>query len=398
MIAIYSNSCIFGGVEMIVERYAKYLNNQGKKFVVIEGKHTKLAKNINWANLVEPTEVANISDDITYLFIPNICKLVNRDFDITIYSNAKICTWVVHPNEAIRSLFPFSGSMFSKFGYKGAKLFRFIIPNHYKLVNNLYKKLNDSKALMVMDEACIRALNYFYPNLNYDNKPTPIPVPVGLLEQKLICSKYIAPYSVGYLGRVDNFKLSALIPFIKNILSHLDSSELHVIGEGPKMEELRDICIKYNVKIVDYGFQKNENARKIIKENTKVAISMGTAALDIAATGHPCIIIDPSLSNRVKPQSKFRFVHEIDGFTLGEYRDFELYKSGFRSFKECIQMINESLNILEYNYVLDNHNPDVIFSEITNLLETSTIHMNEIEDLVYEINESFHKIRYFYKK
>jgi hypothetical protein len=85
------------------------------------------------------------------------------------------------------------------------------------------------------------------------------------------------------------------------------------------------------------GYMPIDDARALLCRDTDVVVAMGTSALDIASAGHPVILIDPAFARRFPPQRLFRFCHEVDDFTLGEFRDSSRYATGLRTFADCIE-------------------------------------------------------------
>jgi len=396
MIVIYSNSKTFGGVEILIHRYINYLKSKGVSFRLIEMKNTKLAKLVDEAYIIEPDSIDEIKNEMLYLFLPNVSKLTELPNELFSNTSAKVCSWIVHPNEVFTNFIPYSISLMSLLGYQSSKFSSFIMPKHYKMIGDLFYTLNKNKSLLLMDNACERSLIYFFSSVKFKFKfnITAIPVPVlpfKMLEKKGSC---VNDNSIGYFGRMDRTKYSAIKPFIENILSKQKCPQLHVIAVGDKMDELHSLCSKYGIKIIDYGFQPNETARRIIKENTNIAIAMGTSALDIAAEGHPCIILDPAIKKKKSKQFKFRFVHEIEGYTLGEFRDFPNYKLGLHSFGECLEMINDNLRKKEYEYVKNKHNPELIFNAVTNSLYKSELKISDLKDSISKIKKSFKSAKF----
>lgn len=394
MIAIYSNSKAWGGVEILITRFANYLREKNIKFCVIEPEGTRLANDLSWATLVSPSKVNEISDQVMQLFFPNVSKLRDVELRLEVFSNANIFAWIVHPNEAFSIFFPFTGKTLPYCGYKCVSWHQMLMPKHNKLVRKLFLSLLAKKALAVMDGATSRTLKYFYSDMSIH--PILIPIPTVVEQSIGEVSKHHNGLSVGYLGRLDSMKYSALAPLVRQlgVVAKNQSVELHVIAEGENIGALRTLCQKMKVSFHEYGFQPNETAKRIIMTKTDFAVAMGTAALDIASIGHPCVIIDPVLGLVAKEQVKFRFVHEIDEFTVGEYRDFPFYKGGKHTIDEVINLVQQSdVGEAGRNYVLNNHCIETSFDLLLHSLAASKIQAREAAPLVNAVWESYSKLK-----
>ena len=109
MICIYSDSDIYGGVEVLVARYARYLAQRGIPFLVVESRGTMLAGEISDTNLISRGELRNYTSSIENVIFPAVSKLRDSRIDWLALKDAKITAWVVHPNETFRSFMPWSG-------------------------------------------------------------------------------------------------------------------------------------------------------------------------------------------------------------------------------------------------------------------------------------------------
>jgi hypothetical protein len=394
MIALYADAEIFGGVQILVIRFSQYLKQLNVPFVVIATKGTRVSKALEWADQVDPHDLQFYPKTIDYVLFPHVC-ILKEDLYWEKFKNAKILCWLVHPTEIFSSFFPVTNKLLYLFGYPVSWLVKKILRHHNSLVLQLLQELVSKGGLILMDGATRRGLKYFFPELIGDCNLIPIPAPC---DEEIESGKRKAnTFSIGYLGRLDEFKYSALKPFIENQLSQLtkrSAVHLHLISEGHLIETVVDLCAKHSIRLTNYGFLPNEVAKKTLKEQTDVAASMGTAALDIASTGHPSIIIDPALNFRCGPQKKFRFVHEIEDFTLGEFRDFSKYQEGLHTLEELVDMLtlDQNLGFKNRQYVEKKHNPKIVFSLLLTEIYNSQVIGNDISDLAKSVHNSFASI------
>lgn len=397
MIVIYSNSNpnIYGGVEVLISRFAKFLNERCIDFVVVEGEGSLLYQQINKANRITPDKIRSVADAAKYIFFPKITAVRLLQEDINCFGHANFLGWIVHPNDAFMGFMPYAGILTEALGYDGMVLLRNILGKNYELARTLFSQLTEKNGLIAMDGACIRSLKYFYPTLSQLPPIVPIPCQDVALQDGVAVSR--KGLSVAYFGRLDAFKASALIPVIKNQIAELNRNRgvvLHIFGSGDCESKVNQACRLANVEVKFHGFLPNEIARQRIRDTTDLSIGMGTAALDMAMSGHPTIYIDPALSRFARPQKKFRFVHQTESFTLGEYRDFPNYVSGLSDFDECISgMEGQNVGRLGREYVLSHHSTEKIFESLVSLIKQSQSCFSDVLSLTHEINRKFAAVR-----
>ena len=266
MIALYADATIFGGVQVLVIRFSHYLKQLNVPFVVIATKGTRVSKALEWADQVDPHDLPYYQQKIDYVFFPHVCAL-KEDLNWERFEQAKILCWLVHPTEIFSSFFPVTNKLLYLFGYPVSWWVKKIMRDHNSLVLKLLQELVSKGGLIIMDGATRRGLKYFFPELIGDCKLIPIPAPCE--EEIESGERNFRTFSIGYLGRMDEFKYSALKPFIENQLSKLakiKSVHLHLISEGHLVETVVDLCSKHSIKVTNYGFLPNELAKKTLKD------------------------------------------------------------------------------------------------------------------------------------
>jgi hypothetical protein len=395
MIAIFLNSREWGGVDILIERLAVYLNKQNINFVIVDHKNSRLRGQLPPGHFIEHYEIAILAKKVTHVLVPSITKLRYKSFPWQELSHAKLLTWIVHPNDPFRAYFPFSGYLLDCIGYRGVNPLKSIFHSHTKILSNFFCNLASGKSLVVMDGATQRSLKYFYPDLRHDVDCVPIPSPVSFeRESKLESNDAV---SIGYLGRIDHFKWSALQYVVEHDLAAMASSrpvELHAVAGGTHLHKLKELCILKRIAFHSYGYLPIEEAKKILTEKTNVAIAMGTSALDIAGTGLPCIVIDPALGFCSSPQTLFRYVHETIDHTLGEYRDIPHYVAGKSPLVDLVNAENlEKASKVSRIYVSLNHDPDRCFEKLTRCIYGSSISIRDTHHGMKFLETSFLRVK-----
>lgn len=379
LIAIYSNTGEWGGVDVIIMRLSAYLTSREYPHCIIEPEGSRLRLELPSALFVSPDDVQSVSNLVTHVVAPTVSNLRDSKFPWRDLQHAKILVWVVHPNDVFWGFFPFSGLLMRLFGYRAATLLKRTFSCHTKLYFSFFRKLVDCGALVVMDGATRRTLNYFIPVLSSEPVIVPIPAPLTEIVGRHEVRTQLA---IGYLGRMDRMKWSAMKPFVLNVLAPLTkerSVALHVVAEGSHLTMLQKLCERNGIEFHSYGYQPNNHARRIMVTHTDVAVAMGTSALDLAGSGHPCIVLDPGLWLFTRYQKRFRFIHETDDFTLGEYRDFPGYVRGRAAFSELISDHElTAASSLGRSYVKNAHDPAQCFDTLLSCINSSTLVVGEL--------------------
>jgi hypothetical protein len=163
------------------------------------------------------------------------------------------------------------------------------------------------------------------------------------------------------------------------------------------MAALATECRNAKVELINYGYMPNTHARDLIVKSADVGLAMGTSALDVAGMGVPCIMIDPAFHARTKPQRLFHLVHEMQGYTLGEYRDFPGYQSYGRSFEECVDLaLQPGVGALGQKYLRRHHDPASVFQSTLREIRSSRYTGEDLCRHVITIDESFAAMRRWY--
>lgn len=396
MLAIYYNTKMWGGVDVLIARFAAYLQKKEIKFCIITDQPKALRQHLGGVKFVSHNSVDEIAEEVTHVFLATTSYLFTPEFPWSAFANVILYTWVVHPTAPFRQSFPFSGHLLDFFGYRGVPLLRTALRSHASAVHDLFSLLAARGSIAVMDGATLRSLNYFFPSL--PAAPALIPVPSPISGQTNGAFGNRGDISTGYLGRLDVFKWSAVAPFLSSVATIAKNRpvRLHVVAEGDHIDKLKSLCEKLSIDLRFHGFMSNESARVLIKNSTHFAFAMGTSALDIAGSAHPCLVVDPALGRGVAPQRLFRFIHEAQDFTLGEFRDAPGYVPGIRTLAQSIQLVTQGdLGCAARDYVEKHHDPSKCFDILLSCIFNGQATVWETGRAVSIIRKSFWKIKTF---
>lgn len=391
-IAIYAHTNTFGGVETLAIRLSNYLRSSKIPFLLITNKSSRTARELNWAQQIELSDTHTHANDITHVFLPNICGLINP-IGLDGFRGARFASMALHPTEMYGALFPCVQRLLEIAGFASAAWVKRILHTHNKYVVQMLRATIDKKSLAAMDGATSRGLRFFYPELEHTAIDViPLPSVVDWIDSVSKLT-HQGPLSIGYLGRMDAFKLSAIDSFIKETLArHNSKTSLHFVGDGDRVADMAHTCLKSGVELINHGPVFGLAAKKLLINNTHLVAAMGTAALDMAGVGHPVIIIDPAHRRNAPPQRLFRFVHEIDDYTLGEYRDSPGYVPGLHTFNEVVRTIqlDDKLGMRQVGYVSSKHAPDIVLGRLVQHILGSELLVDDLLGLSSKVARSFH--------
>jgi len=394
MILIYSNTGEWGGVDVLIARLAKYLSDRNRAFRILEPAGSRLRTQLPEKFFVDFCQVDGIAQQVTHVLFPSLAKLRDPNVPWHSLAHAYALAWIVHPNDVFRGFFPFSGRAMDLAGYKAVPVLRALFRSHAKTFDAVFKSLVGKRALVTMDGATERSLRYFVPTLA--DRPPIVPIPAEVSDAVSALEPRQA-LVVGYLGRMDSMKWTAIEPFIRTQLAALNSKRpvrLVLVAEGNKVPALKRLCRHHRIECTVRGFMPNDEARHWIASNTHVAVAMGTSALDMAGAGHPCVILDPAAGIFTGPQTKFRYVHETSDCTLGEFRDFPGYVTGRHSLGDCLEpQALQAARVMGRQYVAATHSPVACFIALEGALSRSSATMQEIGTLVLRLMASMHKVK-----
>lgn len=392
MILIWSDTGKWGGVDVLIGRYAEHLRRRQHPFLIAEPEGSRLRDDIPWAEFIDPLKTDAIIGDVRRVFMPSVAKLRNQRFPWEKLAAVPLFTWLVEPNEPFTQFVPFGGAILKFFGYSGVRPLLKTLPAHARHVGELFRLLTKGGSLAIMDAACCRALRFFFPTVNLEHALlVPVPAPIG--EPIGVPSLPSEPLVVGYLGRMDAIKWSALQPVVDIELRAIARTRrVRLVGvcEGNEIGLVEDACRRSGVEFDYRGYMPNNAARVFLRRQTHFAVAMGTSALDLAAVGHPCIVIDPAMRTTTPAQRLFRFIHEAEGFALGEFRDFPHYQQGLRSFADSVQLaLSENLSEQGRCYVREAHSPERCFASIDLAIEACTTTVGEVASVRASIARSY---------
>lgn len=394
MLLIYWNSDRWtGGVDVLVSRFAGYLESIGEPFLLIAPEDGWARSEFSPQNLITLDELPTVASVVTHVFAPSVMVLA-REFPWAALRDAKIFTYVVHPNDIFLCFFPYKGRQLQVFSYRSVPMLRALFRSHSLIFDRLFDLIVSRGAIAVMDGATARTMQYFLPLLSETPEFLPIP---SRIQPQIPRSAAHEGLRVGYLGRMDAMKWSALSPFLKFSLGKVakhQNVEFFAVSEGSHISNLKSLCDRLRIRLTLRAYMPNDQAREWLAGRCDVAVAMGTSALDLAGSGLPVIVLDPALGVFASRQTKFRYIHDSPDWTLGEYRDFPGYVFGSSSFTDLCQPEKLATASVEgAAHVRRAHDEQVIFEKLKSLIYGSRLLAGEAAPHIAECLDSVSMVR-----
>ncbi len=224
-------------------------------------------------------------------------------------------------------------------------------------------------------------------NLNFDGLVSELICPIVIDKQPAESFNYAMPSDtlhLGWVGRIDmDFKFYALEQVILDIrslrsglLSLYKKIVFHIVGDGDAMNDLRVlISSDTSIEYVLVPFIKKEELSHFIRKHIDLMFAMGTSSLESAKNKVPTIVVPPRASRTNSQVSKYRWVSESIGYSLGE-----LSYAGIKPVQKASSMeyllkqflkSGSDISIREYEYT-QAFDADLVFKKLEHLAGKSS--------------------------
>lgn len=147
----------------------------------------------------------------------------------------------------------------------------------------------------------------------------PIPAPVAAPRRPIPPGE---PLRVVWVGRIVDFKAHVL----RHALAALDALAasgdggftITIVGSGDHAAWLCDEARRFTALSIEWIDELAPDAvEELLRSHTDLMLAMGTAALDGARLGVPVLLLDIAYGP-LHPDYRFRWLHEAQGFSLGD--------------------------------------------------------------------------------
>lgn len=215
--------------------------------------------------------------------------------------------------------------------------------------------------------------------------------------KKSLTQNYI---NLGWVGRLSNDKISALINVIHHTIEYATQNKhlnfvIHIIGEGSEKNKIENIVLPKNVEIKFLGTMLDEILENYINKNFDVAFAMGTSALEIGTMRKAVIILDFSY-DPIPTDNKFNWLFDSKDFNVAEKYNKKLSRD--LSFEEIMSTVllgnNYATGDLCYEYVIKNHSTDAVGQVVLKSLSQTELTAADLNNTNFRISCLMKRMRF----
>lgn len=373
-----------GGVPTLIINLALKFNESQQSINLIISKGSYLQKKLN---LIGASfnyiyfEDLKYKNDINSVSSNDVLVVFNWYLELKYfqYVNPRILFWNVFPDTFLR-----------------ANIIPNLIRRYYDskiLVNKLFNILIKANGIVFMDGAPFFTNKYGLPldNISY------LPIPVVTYENEYlkkfsIEEKRNLPLRITYIGRGVDWKIFPFIKVLEDLNLYQDDFSkvaLYVITENPdKYDQYVHKYVQNNNINIQYISEISEdNLHLFLLNSSDINISMGTSALESAKLGIPTILMDASY-NKISDKYLYKWLFETYQYCLGTILNDDNIAHGFNLVVELKRLQSDVERIIEisdlcYNYVVKNHDINIITLDLHRYADKTTLRYNNIRNRMF---------------
>lgn len=369
-----------GGVPVLFTRIAERVVRLGHQASVVDYPDGAMAKAVAGS----PISLIPYDDDGA-VAIPDGAILVFQSLNpwalykpLQIADTTRIFFWNCHPFNLVPT-FPGLRAMMMANARIGRFLLATVLRGYRGKVLRFIKFLLARDALVFMDKTnASNTENYLGINLPLRDY---LPVPAGDVCDRVERAPRDWPRDglrLSWIGRIADFKY----PILKATLAQLDNLapglgvpvHLAIVGGGEHLEDLkRDVAALKHLGVTFLGELPVADISDFLTEQTDVLFAMGISALEGARLGIPTVLLDVAYGT-VPAGYVFSWLHDRDGFTLGEVLSSAHIVPGNRSLQSLLGQVMTDFPAVSqatHAYYENSHSPGAVTTKFLHLTHLS---------------------------
>ena len=369
-----------GGVPVLFTRIAERVARQGHQASVVDYPDGAMAK------AVAGSAISLIPyDDDAAVEIPDGAILVFQSLNpwalykpLRIADTTRIFFWNCHPFNLVPT-FPGLRAMMMSNARVGRLLLATLLRGYRRKVLRFIEFLLAHDALVFMDKTNVSNTENY---LGIDLPPRDyLPVPAGDVCGRVDRAPRDWPRDglrLSWIGRIADFKY----PILKATLAQLDDLvpslgvpvHFAIVGSGEHLEDLRrDVTALKNLRVTLRGELPVAEISGFLTVQTDILFAMGISALEGARLGIPTVLLDVAYGT-VPDGYVFSWLHDRDGFTLGEVLSFAHIVPGNRSLQALLGQVMtdfQAVSQAAHAYYKNSHSPGAVTTKFLHLTHLS---------------------------
>lgn len=337
---------LFGGTDRLINDFAKWLNGNGYKSILLNEKQECEIRDIEF--IILPTS------ELSWLWANR--KKINK--------TCRVMVWCFG-HDALQAFFYNESNQSKSYRFLFSKLYIFfgsrLVPTHCLKYTDL---IGENLDLNNLHQPLITKSTNIY--------PIPIQVP-ALVTNSSIENKENLLQSFFWVGRIDrDFKVWCLIELLNEVNTWSKDNnktiKFNIIGDGDGIE-----CIKVEDYLFEINFLGALNYKEmeyVIRSKANLLFAMGTSALEGGRQLVPTVIVNPL--REFEKQVSYRWIFNSIGYSLGEFQGAFVYpkqpKKSLDRILEEFQKDPSFMSASSYDYA-KKFNREVIYRNIMNSRE-----------------------------
>lgn len=234
-----------------------------------------------------------------------------------------------------------------------------------RLVSITAKNLTESRSIIFSDEVGLFSDLKIMDNspVDYFNLVYPVPIKLNDKNKKILVNSKIQ--SIAWVGRLDDdFKILPLLYLIEDIDALVQYNllpknlKLIIIGEGNSYEKLLQAMAKcHYLTFETHKWLSQDALEYLLIEKVDILCAMGSSALIGSKLGVPTVIVNPFTHEHERRLCNYRWIHETNGHTLGEFPDILIKPKqtniAFSEIIRCLDLNNQGKLSKEFSTKFD---------------------------------------------
>lgn len=349
-----------GGVPLLFIRLGNHLKDLGYNIAIID--YIDGFMSLNNKNNLEFIEYKDESivevDDKSILVLQSMTPWSIYP-SLQIKDNTKLLFITTIPTNFYPAL-PIARDKILEGGIFAKIIWNTILRDEYIKVKKFFNLTYEKNSLLFLDEDIVCNLKN---SLKVDIKN---PKLLPLFSEHIKENKYLKQINdnsdeltVGWVGRIADFKVHILNKVIGDLKVYSDTNNIKIkfiiIGQGDRENTLLNYSTdNFSIERINH-IEPDKLDEQLLKFDLYFA--MGTSALDGARLGVPTIRLDYSFK-KINIDYKYKFLFDVEGYSLGELIESKCYNEGIYNIKEVIEMVvneQDKISTLTYDFYNENH-------------------------------------------
>jgi len=375
-------SMSIGGAQILFAKVAEMLLKKGCNVTILGDKNCYINNYLDNKELV--FNKVEVSENLPYksskneFFILSLSYIVIFKKYIDADEESKFLFWDLHPYALVESL------ALSKFHKRYSNkvlisILSFFENAYIKKIKKIIEIGNEKGGIHFM---CYRNFltnkNLFSLNFSPDYLPIPIKV-----------DKYVDykqdKNQICWISRLDEDKTNILKFLIEDVILYNNKNAnkltLHIIGDGDNVEYVKEITSEHiNFFLFPGILYGNHLSEYLINNQIKIGFAMGTSSLEFASRKIATVLV-PSMTEKdfyTDKRNRYLWIYDSYGYDVAVER-FHFDENILQSFNEIMESKDDN-DVLSYEYVLQTHSEEKVFSSLLERIDKNQFLFSNIED------------------